>query len=754
MLGDGIMPVNMPEFRYKVKTYRFMPEIRKSLGHLREEAFRAGKMFASLPERWNIGIIGMGKLGCSSLVEIARLKNPKNPSLMSGLGKFFLATSNPGKARAAVRSAHTSSEGSIDAEVLPLQWDALDRDPSRRSIETIVENAHICVIAGEDTAAYLRLCEKLGYDPEKPKDRNVQTRANFPWINLIAPVFEGFKGLGVMASNLSDSLGYGFALRSRLDPTQVVALNYIDTMRLKGDVKAIKQILLDDGFGLKYPRLMEEGSEDLIFAYSVGSHNDPYCIIYFDGKRIDKEMVELSRKRLNKAIKGWGQEQVKAGGRGATAGETGVAVARTLESIMDGGEPVCCSVFFDSPVEGEQCYFGLPVVFKPVEGKTTPRPRVIEDQVRELFGEDGFVERLQAQRAEIRELRKEGLIEGTIVVGPPPQRILDLGYLYVSGSEGEKRGVKEFRVSNDKGEDLHHLNFLSSDKVPDIRGLAAIDDKYVYCWSGVQSATNPKNCIHVLENMKVVNSIGPINAPLKGVKAMGGKLYIGVGQRQGDKIIILDAEKRCPPDELAGMIAEAPDLGFKLKSFDVMKTGEGHVVYACSSMGDIYLLDGSLARVSEEPFSQAAPTAKSIFGLEGTNLVLAYNSQSVSFVGTGGRKRRIEVKPKLFATDMHEGRLRALKGSDQGLELRAYDNPDDVLKPENEGELCCANREIDLTYLRSVGLHPKNRLHEGIVLAYLGDNSIQAYDDRRMQPVGTFQFENVNFGKIVLWGGK
>ena len=675
MLGDGIMPVNMPEFRFKVKSYRFMP---KASADKERDAHKAGFRKGELTGfngPWNIGIIGLGRLGAPSLVEIARHK------LLSDLGTFYLATSNRAAAEAVVRDARTASGGNAKAEILPMKWDSIDTGVSRQSLETIVENTHICIVAAEDAAKYQELCRKAGIDLTAPKDRNIQTRANLPWINKIAPFFGGYNGMVVKASNLSDSLGYGFAVSSGLDPSQVISLNYVDTMRLRGDIREIRAFLVADGLDEIYPELGQEESEKSMYVYAVGTHNDPYCIIYLDGKRIDHKLKPDSREMLNATIRNWGQEQVMAKkAKGATGGETGIAVAETIARIIDGGPPVSCSVFFDSPIEPEQCYFGVPVVFKPVEGLQVPRPHIIEDQVAQLFTEEGFLRRLEAQRAEICSLRKDGLIKGVIKakIGD------DFGDLYAIS--GDEKHLNRYHLISSEGNDLHPVKQQPALGIQALgRGRKGKNERICVILNRSSQRNRKSMEIRVLEDGEQKGGIGPIRHQVTSAVENNGTIYAAV--RKSEEIVIAAFEfedTQYTESMFEAQIEKGIKVDGEIDSMCFSDMDGGTLFY--SSQGKVYCSGTNLE--SPRELAETGDIISRLKAFPDQRIVAAIGYEGVyilNFVGADDKRRKkfIPAYNGKADVDIRGGKVRVVSAEENGTLTLSYYPAESFFTEEN-----------------------------------------------------------------------
>jgi len=730
------------------------PESEKDLEHFSERGLG----------NYRIGIFGMGGLGNYSLTQFMRLKKSE---LHSRVSNIFLATSRVDETKRFIdddaRVTATSEMKKVPITPLPIDW-GLDDLVSDETLRTFTNETDIVVLTAEDKAEYARLCDENKINPKKAPNREMLTKANIKWVKKIAPYFDDYKGIVVVASNLTDSLVHAFASHSAINPNQVVGMNHVDTMRLRAWLDKDKewewfiQKLQGDGLTQKYINLRDPSKGNCkLAAYAIGAHDNPHAIIFLNNERVDNQLTERTREkvaeRLNARVKNWAKKLVDRAGFERANDQSGRAVAETLASIMDGKVPICCSTFVDSKIESERGYIGLPAIFDLDENRR-PRPYTIQAWNNTVFEDAIFLDIFGSQRKVIDALRKDGMIGEDLTRTGIDKKVMDLGYLYISGIEEGKRGLKEYRVCNEKKGEIPHLNFISADEIENFNGLAGVDKNNVYCISGRQSKTDPQNYVHVLKNMKITNSIGPIKKPIKGLKPQDGKIYVSIGYEGGDKVVPLDPEKAYSQDELEEIIENAPLLPEKIISFDVKKKESETLIYVCNLYGEVYIHNSNLARVSETPFAQCSPEIVGIRAMEGENLIIGYNHKSATFFGEKGKQRSFQVNPKTIATDVYNGRIRVLKCTKEGLELSQFGSSDELLDKSNKGEIIGENKDISAKTIRAVGLHPENELHKGFAFAYVVGNKIEVYDDRNMSHVNTFQLGNVNLGRMILWRGK
>ena len=330
--------------------------------------------------------------------------------------------------------------------------------------------------------------------------------------------------------------------------------------------------------------------------------------------------------------------------------------------------------------------------------------------------------------------------------------LFDLGNLItINTNEKNKllvQVVSKNRISNSEGE---CCSGVSTDIIDNLYDIEDVDGNSVYCRSGRDSKNNPDSKVHLV-NLKDmgVRSFGPIAAPIKGARAREGVIYVCVDlskySNEGniDKIVRLNRQEEYDMSDFADAIKKANKLPTQITTFDVSDIGG--VIFASSSDGIIYRLDEYKDKTEMKEIVDTSLPITQLKVVRGTDLFTGYSDGPVVLLDKdGGLRDDIPAKSRFFDVDFYRGSLRLLTGNRRGIELRAYDNPEEVFT--EEGRLIGqSDIKVSFAAYNRIGLR---RDH---VILYRKDNSIEISNDLRLLSFEKLKLSgNVDFSRNILW---
>ena len=666
-------------------------------------------------QRWNIGIIGFGEVGQRTLEHLETLAERGKGS---DVGDFYIATSkkkeNEGDRGNIALDSSVTTHSNRQPMCLGIDWKNLDSDESQKTLQTIVDETDICIVSGDvGDEEFERICREEGIDPEdKEKRRDMKTKANIGWVNKIAEKFRDYKGIVLMITNLSDDLAYAFGNHMQ-DPYQVVGMSYVDTARLHAIKRKIRDIIVGGVPGItdEFKELKTGGDDVLenITVYSVGTHDNPYPLIYYR-HRLITELTEKEMQPIRDELKSWGFEMLRRDRK--TDNQTGKAAAETVIQMMRGAVPMPVSLLFDyksSTANEKQGYFTVPVMFKleAVERKgkprLRPRPRVIKPQLEFLLEREGFRELVHQHAAKLRARKiigKDGNEEPMFPVIEDVHKCsaegaLDFGDLYAVADDS--KSLNRYFLTNEKGTELN------PQKMPlvGLEGISSCKDSRLCCI--LEMKTRPRTVtrsVAVVEDDRVVRRLGPFPEEILHASLAGDDLYVAFMAEKGTRIVRFEPKSYSAVD-LDEKVKSGVYVKGEVYAMGVSEDNGGLLVY--SARGRVFCSDLKLQnqRVFAETGTEIErlkilPKARLVIGTDDEKLhVWSINNPEEDYTS-------FNVNGSYFDAFAGNGEITVLYASDNGISLETFKSKEELFS-RKEG--AAAHPAVRVKTDNLMGLH-------------------------------------------------
>jgi len=659
--------------------------------------------------KWNIGVIGFGDIGKQTIVDIETLADNNKGS---DVGTFYIASSNSEAAGEKQKlDGNVISHRHGNKVQLGIDWHDLQSDKSQSTLDKIVQETDICIVTADvGKSKFERMCQEEGIDPmDKEKRREMKTRANIGWAEQIAEKFKDYKGIVLVVSNLSDDLAYVFG-NHMSDPYRSIGMSYVDSARLDGLKDKIRKKIVAgvDGILGDFPELANSSAKVLndISVYSVGTHNNPYPLIYYKGRQISELKLD-DLQDVMEELRDWGFKILEYGQK--TAAQTARATAETVMQMMYGLRPVPVSVLFDYKDEKDkekQGYFTVPVMFeleevmRGDEKRFVPRPCVIKPQMNMLLGQDGFRELLEQHAAKLRAATyKDGTPMFPVIEKYPGDdfgEVLDLGYLYVTGEEDCI--VNAYRLSKPVSDGRRSTGISpfnsSSVEIEDIERIIGHEKGLTVCMSRDE---NDEDTFKVLESCEPTGKEYGVGCETSTAKLRENVLYVGLNEDGIGKVVCIDLNEDLEVDEVLDKVKNAHKVA-PMSTFEVVDYERRPSLCVAGEDGNLYLYDAETGKLmhSAEGDSNLSFSTLKAFEKDGKTVVLGSLRHKLAAWYIGEEKTHdlpFETSSIYFDAAVEGGKIK-IASVKRGqfhrntIEVRIYESADELLsekKPLHTG---------------------------------------------------------------------